>query len=235
MKITEPKTPYAKQYDPMEDEEEIEAINASEVIVDELDQVKGKKAMKVDDIPDIDLGEPENPTLEHSRTPEGERRVVVDPDQHDEGFHGEELAGLTAEEREKHAKFEAARKKHYEMRNVKNLLGYVSSTGHVYTIDPIANLQADIQNNLTRSKTRTSQCHHAVSTVYNPNPQREIHYPSSLHARYFFPIIIVVIPRLSLFATSTCVNTWRESPVIACEKGSGAVGGQPMPADRLPC
>lgn len=124
MKITEPKTPYAKQYDPAEDEEEIEAINASEVVVDELDQARGKKAPpKDDDIPDIDIGEAENPQLEHSRTPESERRVMVDPDQHDEGFHGEEPPDLPAEEREKHAKFEAARKKHYEMKNVKNLLG----------------------------------------------------------------------------------------------------------------
>jgi protein phosphatase inhibitor 2 len=125
MKITEPKTPYAKQYDPAEDEEEIEAINASEVVVDELDQARGKKAAaRDDDIPDIDIGEAENPQLEHSRTPEGERRVMVDPDQHDDqGFHGEEPADLPAEEREKHAKFEAARKKHYEMKNVKNLLG----------------------------------------------------------------------------------------------------------------
>jgi protein phosphatase inhibitor 2 len=126
MEITEPKTPYAKQYDPAEDDDEIEAINASEVVVDELDQAKGKKASRDTDIPDIDIGEPENPALEHSRTPESERRVMVEPDQHDEGFHGEEPADLPPEERAKHAKFEAARKKHYEMKNVKNLLGYVA-------------------------------------------------------------------------------------------------------------
>jgi protein phosphatase inhibitor 2 len=97
----------------------------SEVVVDELDQARGKKApARDDDIPDIDIGEAENlGDMEHSRTPESERRVMVDPDQHDEGFHGEEPADLTEEERATHAKFEAARKKHYEMRNVKNLLG----------------------------------------------------------------------------------------------------------------
>jgi len=125
MKITEPKTPYAKQYDPSEDEVELAAINADDIVVDELEAVKGnKKPPKDDDIPDIDIGGPEvEGGLEHSRTPESERRVVVDPDQHDEGFHGEELSDLTEEERVKHAKFEAARRKHYEMRNVKNLLG----------------------------------------------------------------------------------------------------------------
>ena len=30
---------------------------------------------------------------------------------------------MTAEEREKHKKFEEMRRKHYEMKNVKNLLG----------------------------------------------------------------------------------------------------------------
>jgi hypothetical protein len=126
MKIDEPKTPYAKQYNPAEDEEEIEAINASEVVVDELDQVRGKKAPPKDaDIPDIDIGDAEMPPVEHARTPESERRVMVEPDQ-DEGFHGEAPPDLPAEEREKHAKFEQARKRHYEMKNVKNLLGYDS-------------------------------------------------------------------------------------------------------------
>jgi protein phosphatase inhibitor 2 len=32
---------------------------------------------------------------------------------------------MTPEEREKHEKFELLRKKHYEMKNVKDLLGYV--------------------------------------------------------------------------------------------------------------
>jgi len=125
MKITEPKTPYAKQYDPAEDEEEVAAINADDVVVDELDKANGKKPARDDDIPDIDIGEPEvEGGLEHSRTPESERRVMVDPDQHDEGFHGEEPPDLPEEERVKHAKFEAARRRHYEMKNVKNLLGH---------------------------------------------------------------------------------------------------------------
>ncbi|KAF2646851.1 hypothetical protein P280DRAFT_388430 [Massarina eburnea CBS 473.64] len=122
MKITEPKTPYAKQYDPTEDEPEIEMLNAEELNVDELD--KAKRKPRIDDIPEFDLGEPglEAP---HSHTPESEKRVMVDPDaEADEGHHGEELADMTPDELEKHKKFEELRKKHYEMPNVKGLLGH---------------------------------------------------------------------------------------------------------------
>jgi protein phosphatase inhibitor 2 len=42
MKIDEPKTPYAKQYDPTEDEDEVEMLNAEELKVDELDKPKRK-------------------------------------------------------------------------------------------------------------------------------------------------------------------------------------------------
>jgi protein phosphatase inhibitor 2 len=163
MKLPEPKTPDAKQYDPAEDEEEIEAINAREVVVDELDQVKGKRSTKDEDIPDIDIGEPENLGLEHSRTPDGERRVIVDPDQNDEGFHGEEPPDLPAEEKEKHAKFEAARKKHYEMKNVKNLLGYVppQSLGvlrrELTAVDTRSNLTS-----LTTTSSQYRQCQRAA-------------------------------------------------------------------------
>jgi len=123
MKITEPKTPYAKQYDPAEDEEEVEMLNAEELQVDELDAKPKTRKPKVDDIPDFDLGEPEL-EARNSRTPESERRVVVEPDAEDDvGHHGEELLHMTPEEKEKHQKFEQMRKKHYEMRNVKNLLG----------------------------------------------------------------------------------------------------------------
>lgn len=125
MKITEPKTPYAKQYDPAEDEEEIEMLNAEDIQVDELDKPKTRK-QKIDDIPDFDLGEPQLEAAQ-PRSPEGERRVVVEPDADEDmsghHHHGEEFAHMTPEEREKHEKFEKLRKKHYEMRNVKGLLG----------------------------------------------------------------------------------------------------------------
>lgn len=123
MKITEPKTPYARQYDPSEDEAEISALNADELMVDELDTKKKKPSLKEDDIPGLDLGEPEldDPKV---HTPDGDKRVMVEPDFQDQGHHGEETEDMTPEEREKHRKFEEMRKKHYEMKNVKNLLGH---------------------------------------------------------------------------------------------------------------
>jgi len=124
MKITEPKTPYAKQYNPAEDEEEISQLNPEELVVDELDMAKAKMHSKEDEIPGLDIGEPEVTSLEHSPTPDSEKRVIVDTDMSDEGHHGEEPADMPAEEREKHRKFEQMRKKHYEMRNVKDLLGH---------------------------------------------------------------------------------------------------------------
>lgn len=122
MKITEPKTPYAKQYDPAEDETEVEMLNAEELQVDELDSRPMRKP-RIDDIPDFDLGEPEL-QARGSQTPESEKRVMVEQDaEEDDGYHGELLPNATQEEREKHRKFEELRKKHYEMRNVKDLLG----------------------------------------------------------------------------------------------------------------
>ncbi|PNS16530.1 Protein GLC8 [Sphaceloma murrayae] len=128
MKIDEPKTPYAGRYDPEEDEdEEMPAIDPSEVAVDELDMAKSKKKKqpKTDEIPGLDLGEPEMDTLEGPGS-EGERRVILDPDHMDvDGArHGEVPSDMPTEEREKHRKFEEMRKKHYEMKNVKGLLGH---------------------------------------------------------------------------------------------------------------
>ena len=132
MKIDEPKTPYAGHYDPADEmEEESSGLDANELIVDELDKAKTnngestqKKRSRGDDIPDLDLGEPEVKAGEGDVT-DGERRVMVDADQMDvDGArHGEESADMTSEEREKHRRFEEMRKKHYEMKNVKNLLG----------------------------------------------------------------------------------------------------------------
>ncbi len=127
MKIDEPKTPYAKQYDPTEDEAEMSALNAEDLMVDELDQAKVQtKQPKEDDIPGLDIGEPEMEAVQ-GQTPESEKRVMVDTvmEADDGGRHGEETVDMTAEEREKHRKFEEMRRKHYEMKNVRNLLGYV--------------------------------------------------------------------------------------------------------------
>lgn len=124
MKINEPKTPYAKQYDPAEDEAEISTLNAEDLMVDELDKAKEQAKSGVEEIPGLDIGEPEMETAEPP-TPDSEKRVMVDTVMEDDdmGRHGEEPSDMTAEEREKHRKFEEMRRKHYEMRNVKSLLG----------------------------------------------------------------------------------------------------------------
>jgi len=117
MKIDEPKTPYARQYDPAEDEDEVRALDADEIMVDELEFVRGKKSSKARDeeIPGLSLGEPEEAIPEHEFDTEGKRKVHVSGDDH---------VGLSKEELEKHRKFEEMRKKHYEMKNVANLLGH---------------------------------------------------------------------------------------------------------------
>ena len=122
MKIDEPKTPFTRQYDPAEDEEEIEAINAQELMVDELDKAKSHKDPKEvrgrqnnnGEIPDLDLGEPEESV---ARSESGEKRVIVnDEDQESVSRHGEmEPESMSAEARRKHREFEERRKRHYEV------------------------------------------------------------------------------------------------------------------------
>lgn len=115
MKIDEPKTPYAKHYDPSEDP-------SDEEMEDPMEDVGARRSRREDDIPGLSLGEPEEAIPE--RTLSAEKRAHVDDESI--GGHetdGEEMAGLSAEEREKHRKFEEARKRHYEMKNVAQLLG----------------------------------------------------------------------------------------------------------------
>lgn len=125
MKIDEPKTPYAKQYDPTEDEAEIEAINAQDLMVDELDRARtpgGSSSRTREPIPDLDLGEPEESL---DRIESGEKRVILDPSAED-GLtgHGEdEPLSMSAQERQKHREFEERRKRHYDMKDAKDLLG----------------------------------------------------------------------------------------------------------------
>jgi protein phosphatase inhibitor 2 len=138
MKIDEPKTPYAKKYDPSEDEEpELRTLDMDEIVVDELDKVKGSSSVsrtKEDEIPGLELGEPEEAVpdqhaddgrLVRSASQRGEKQVVVDP-LPDDGLGGHGEGYLSREESEKHRKFEEMRKRHYEMRDVKGLLGYVA-------------------------------------------------------------------------------------------------------------
>lgn len=117
MKIDEPKTPYAKHYDPAEDDEEIRALDAADIMVDELDLEKWKRetGTREDEIPGLSLGEPEEAYHDDH---EGKKAVhVKQPPQ-------PEHVGLSKEEVEKHKKFEEMRKKHYEMKNVASMLAH---------------------------------------------------------------------------------------------------------------
>lgn len=145
MKIDEPKTPYAPHYDPAEDDETIRLeetqeslIDAQDIVVDELDRTtKGghhKKGHSEHDIPDLELGEPEENLPSASAELEAEARIYRDRSMSTDSQKGEkhvvvgagagESDGMItgAEAEEKHRQFEEHRKKHYEMKNIKELL-----------------------------------------------------------------------------------------------------------------
>ncbi|KAK3370662.1 ribosomal L27 protein-domain-containing protein [Podospora didyma] len=137
MKIDEPKTPYAKHYDPAEDpsddEDMAEPIDPNDIDMDRVDGVphthhQPKRRHGADDeIPGLSLGEPEEAVPENEFGDSSSKRpraVHVDSNGSGHDMDTDELAGLSAEEREKHRRFEELRKKHYEMRNVASLLGH---------------------------------------------------------------------------------------------------------------
>ncbi|KIX98691.1 uncharacterized protein Z520_05992 [Fonsecaea multimorphosa CBS 102226] len=144
MKITEPKTPYQYGDAMMEDDDEEDvAIDPRFVNVDEVEMAKAPKTNKrhrESEIPGLELGEPEEelspgtmPSPEEDRIVRGsnnlsresskEKHVSVSEGSDPDGF--KELVGMpTREEQEKHRQFEERRKKHYEMKDIKNLLGH---------------------------------------------------------------------------------------------------------------
>jgi protein phosphatase inhibitor 2 len=151
MKITEPKTPYEYGRDlPPEDEldDEDVAIDPKYVNVDEVDMAKNKRVPRhrESEIPGLELGEPEEEYATTGTTPDDarifrggkeslsregsqgssrEKHVSVSEDTEQDGRVADvgQVGMPTKAEMEKHRKFEEMRKKHYEMKDIKGLLG----------------------------------------------------------------------------------------------------------------
>lgn len=118
MKIDEPKTPYAKHYDPSEDPSDDEDGTGEPT----------DRARSPDDIPGLSLGEPEEPipepVLERPRGMKKRSVSKVHVDDTSSGHDDDEIANLSEEDKQKHRRFEEMRKKHYEMKDVAHLLGH---------------------------------------------------------------------------------------------------------------
>ncbi|KOS17218.1 Uncharacterized protein ESCO_005930 [Escovopsis weberi] len=146
MKITEPKTPYARHYDPAEDPSDLDGEgdddddnnnsngDARDGHGDErMDGVDAPAPRRhrigrpgaEDDIPGLSLGEPEEAIP--ARSEAGEKTVHLEQQAISTPSAEEVGVGLSAEEMEKHHKFEEMRKKHYEMKGVAHILGHPES------------------------------------------------------------------------------------------------------------
>ena len=134
MKITEPKTPYQYGDGGAMDEEEEEdvAIDPRYVNVDEVDMAKNKsqKKHRESEIPGLDIGEPEDEMAQEGA--QDNDRIMRSGSLSREGSKekhasvsgiSDQVGMPTREEQEKHRQFEEQRKRHYEMRDIKGLLG----------------------------------------------------------------------------------------------------------------
>lgn len=181
MKIDEPKTPFVHGQDnPMDEDEDedIPTIDPDHIVVDELDKAKvlegeaptsQQKRPSANDIPDLDLGEPEQDVVMERRPSDGEKKVIVAPadpdamDIEDTGRHGEgREEDMPADEVAKHKKFEQMRKRHYEMSNVKGMLGYVRLTA-ICHVPPLTYF-TDIRKNRWKRTSRLSMSVQPPST-----------------------------------------------------------------------
>ena len=134
MKITEPKTPYAPRYDPGADEEEMRTLDAQSLNVDELDKKKEGRR-KESDIPGLDIGEPEEQVdamggmddrgrvLEGGEGSAGMKRSESGGSNKEKSVQVDEEDAKEHEGDRRHRDFEEMRKRHYEMRGVKGILG----------------------------------------------------------------------------------------------------------------
>lgn len=143
-KITEPKTPYQfGDQGAMEEDEEDVAIDPRYVNVDEVDMKKVGRKGRESEIPGLELGEPEEDMAATAHLDEQNDRIVressnaslsressgggkekhVSVSEGSSGEMGEAIGMPTQEEQEKHRLFEERRKRHYEMKNMKGVLG----------------------------------------------------------------------------------------------------------------
>jgi len=138
MKIDEPKTPFASHYNPAEDEEELRRLEEEEARQTRdsrptlggggLERTPSKSRVrylttKDEDIPDIELGEAElGPPVQKVQSPV----VKVEPEYFtaEDAKKSEEDHVDGETEEEKHRRFMEMRKRHYEMREVKDLLAH---------------------------------------------------------------------------------------------------------------
>ncbi|ROV91130.1 hypothetical protein VSDG_07829 [Cytospora chrysosperma] len=144
MKITEPKTPYAKHYDPAEDlsDDDDMGMSGEDGAGARKHKPHQSRGQNEDDIPAMSLGEPEEEVpvipadeVEMKRKHRGGGSAVhIDDEGHDVD---DEHVGLSPEELEKHRRFEQMRKQHYKMTSV------VHQLGHPEEIDEIVDEDAD--------------------------------------------------------------------------------------------